>query len=297
MAITGALALVMVTGCAREQPSRTVPARPIAAVTTMVDLALTPATSADAFRRWAANDDVARAAGDERLGMAWADDGQVQVTASEFRQAKLAGTAVTRFTYGRPRLYVPRQAGYPRWFVAEVDRNGQDTLMAFTKRAEGSRFRLSMAAAVAKGAKIPAVATGPEGYAFALTPHDQGLLIQPTLVASLQAAIAEEGTKSYSTKVMRPGPYTTGYFESAQKAARKAGKEGLLHDAGFNGTALPVFPLRTQDGGALVLYGLSRAVSTTIKTPGKGHLVLPPEAAHLLAGPLTGTELQVYENL
>lgn len=300
--ITAALPLLVaagtVAGCAGEQPKKAPAARPIAAVTTVADVALTPESAATAFARWVANDDVARAAGDERLGMAWADDGQVPVTASEYRRALLAKTSVTRYVYGKPTLYVPHQTGYPRWFVAQVARNGQNTLMAFTKRAQGARFTLSMAATVAKGVKVPTVTVGSDGYAAALTPRDHSLVIEPpTLVASLQAAIAEEGSKSYSTKVMRSGPYTTGYFDRAQKAAKKAGKDGLIYDAGFNGTALPVFPLRTKDGGALVLYGLSRDVSTTIKTPGKGHLVLPQEASHLLAGPLSGSKLQVFENL
>lgn len=301
VAITAALSLLVaagtVVGCAGERPKKAPAARPIAAVTTVADVALTPKSAATAFGRWVANDDVARAAGDERLGMAWADDGQVQVTASEYRRALLAKTSVTRYVYGEPTLYVPHQTGYPRWFVAQVSRNDQNTLMAFTKRAQGARFKLSMAATVAKGVKVPPVTVGSDGYAAALAPRDQSLVIQPTLVASLQAAIAEEGSKSYSTRVMRSGQYTTDYFDRAQKAAKKAGKDGLIYDAGFNGTALPVFPLRTKDGGALVLYGLSRDVKTTVKTPGKGHLVLPQEASHLLAGPLSGTELQVFENL
>jgi hypothetical protein len=299
--ITAALSLLAaagtVAGCAGEQPSKAAPTRPITAVTTVADVPLTPESAAAAFTRWVANDDVARAAGDERLGMAWADDGQVPVTASEYRRARLAKTSVTRYTYDKPTLYVPRETNYPRWFVAEVARNGQNTLMAFTKRAQGARFKLSMAATVAKGVKVPPMTVTPDGYATALVPRDQSLVIEPRLVASLQAAIAEEGTKSYSTKVMRSGPYTTGYFDRAQKAAKKASKDGLIYDAGFNGTALPVFPLRTEDGGALVLYGLGRDVSTTIKIPGKGRLVLPPEASHLMASPLTGNELQVDENL
>jgi hypothetical protein len=299
--ITAALPLLVaagtVAGCSGKQPPKNSLARPIVAVTTVADVPLTPESAATAFTTWVANDDVARAAGDERLGMAWADDGQVQVTASEYRRALLAKTSVTRYSYGKPTLYVPHQTSYPRWFVAEVARNDQNTLMAFTKRARGTRFKLSMAATVAKGVKVPPVTVDPDGYAAAPNSRDQSLVIPPSLVASLQAAIAQEGTKSYSTKVMRSGPYTSGYFDRAQKAAKKANKDGLIYDAGFNGTALPVFPLRTEDGGALVLYGLSRDVSTTIKVPGKGHLALPPEASHLLAGPLTGNELQVLENL
>ncbi|WP_157963607.1 hypothetical protein [Actinocorallia populi] len=286
--------LLLGAGCSAE-PERPRDARPVAIATTSSDVPLTPQSAARAFTLWTVNDDLARASGDERLALAWAADSQRAVTAAEYRKAAAAGVPVARHSYGRPTLWVPRLDGYPQWFVASAPRGRETALMAFVRSSAEARWRLSLLAVPDRGVKPPKVEIDADGYAAALPPEDQSVLIAPSLVAPPQAAVAEDGPGSYSARVLKAGPYTTGYYTEKEKAAKKAAKEGLAYTSMFTATSQPVFPLRTEDGGCLVLYSLTRDVSLTQKE--EGPLDVPGELAHLAAGELTGRELHVFSSL
>ncbi|WP_344453889.1 hypothetical protein [Actinocorallia aurantiaca] len=286
--------LLLGAGCsgARERPRD---ARPVAIATTSTDRPLTPESAARAFSAWAANDDLARASGDERLALAWSADSQRAVTASEYREAAFGSTPLPRHSYGRPKLWVPRMEGYPQWFVASVSRGGTAALMAFVKSSPEGRFRLSLVAVPARGLKPPKVKVDSDGYATALSTEDQSVLIAPALVAPPQAAVAEEGPRSYSARALKEGPYTTGYYTANEKAAKRAAKEGLEYTSTFTATSQPVFPLRTEDGGCLVLYSLTHDVGLAQKE--EGPLEVPEDVAHLVAEPPVGRELHVFHSL
>ncbi|MEO3786561.1 hypothetical protein ABGB12_24820 [Actinocorallia sp. B10E7] len=286
--------LLLGAGCSAGE-KRTRDARPVAIATTSADLPLTPESAARAFSVWAANDDLARASGDERLALAWASDSQRAVTASEYREAASKGVPPARHVYGKPTLWVPKAEGYPQWFVASVSRDRRTTLMAFVKSSAEGRFRLSLVAVPGRGVKLPKVKVGPDGHATALSPEDQSVLIAPSLVAPPQAAVAEDGPKSYSARVLKEGPYTTGYYTENEKAAKKAAKAGLEYTSTFTATSQPVFPLRTEDGGCLVLYSLTHDVGLGQKE--EGPLDVPEDVAHLVGEQPTGRELHVFRSL
>ena len=289
-----ALLALLLTGCSaeREHPRD---ARPVAIATTSSDRPLTPHSAARAFSVWAVNDDLARASGDERLALAWSTDSQRGVTAAEYREAAAKGLPLARHTYGRPTLWVPRVEGYPQWFVASVSRNRTTVLLAFVKSAPEGRFRLSVTAVPDKGVKLPSVVVDADGYATSLSPDDESVLISPVLVAPLQAAVAEDGPKSYSARALKAGPYATGYYSQSVKDAKKAAKDGLKYTSTFTATSQPVFPLRTKDGGCLVLYSLTHDAKFVRKD--EGPLKVPGDAAHLVPEPPAGRELHVFSGL
>lgn len=281
-------------GCsARERPPRD--ARPVAIATTSADVPLTPRTAARAFAVWTANDGLARASGDERLALAWAADSQRVVTAAEYREAAAGGRPVVRHSYGEPTLWVPRVEGYPQWFVASVPRDGRTALMAFARPSADARWRLSLVALPAERTRVPKVEVDSDGYATALSTEDQSVLIAPSLVAPPQAAVAEDGPRSYSARVLKAGPYTTGYYAESQKAAKKAAKDGLEYSSTFTATSQPIFPLRTEDGGALVLYSMVQDV--VLAREEEGPLEVPEEAAHLVSEKPSGRELHLFRTL
>jgi len=282
-------------GCSADEP-RPRDARPVAIATTSTDVPLTPRSAARAFSVWTTNDGLARASGDERLALAWALDSQRQVTAAEYRKAAAEGRPVARHSYGVPTLWVPRLEGYPQWFVASVRRDGRPALMAFVKSSAEARWRLDLVALPEGGSRVPAVEVDSDGYATALSSEDRSVLIAPSLVAPPQAAVAEDGPRSYAARVMRPGPYTTGYYADAQKAAKKAAKDGLEYSSTFTATSQPIFSLRTEDGGALVLYSLARTEILT--RPEEGPFKVPGEAVHLAVDPKpSGRELRLFHVL
>jgi hypothetical protein len=315
------LALSAGAGCS-SQGSR--PTEPVATTAggSPIDERLTPEIATRAFRSYVQNDDVARASGDERLALSWADDGQAQLTAAEFRKAAFTGDPVPRYAYSRQRFYVPRLTKYPKWFVVTADRTSgsapgapgargarggsggsggrddkQAVLMAFVRKSADSRWRLSLSTSLEPKVKQPQITVGEDGYAMPLATFDIGLVIQPRIVPAMQATLAEEGPESLATKVMLTGSHTSGYYLRDQHNEARNKERGLAYDSVYAATGFPIYSLRTADGGGLVLYALSRNTVTFVKDKRHGHLSVPRDAAHLLDTIVLKDELDVTETL
>lgn len=308
--IAAAVPLVLalaVAGCAEEkavarpEPSvpETVPPAPVP---------LTPQVAERAFRTYVTDEDVARAAGDERLALTWTSDGQSQLTAAEFRKAAYDGDAVRRFVYGKPRLYVPKlkDGAYPQWFLVSVDRSvlGESksksrrrVLMAFILRGPSDHWKLTLAAPLQKKAKEPKVAIDKDGYAEALGSDDESLLIRPRDVGGIQATIAAEGGGSVAAKVMASNAVTTGFYKDARRAKKKARKDDLTLQIVYTATPFPYFGLRAKNGGGLVVYSLFRNTSLVAEKPGAPKPEIPEDAEHLLDGTVEGNEVDTTSTL
>ncbi|MGH3241454.1 MAG: hypothetical protein ACRDNL_13835 [Spirillospora sp.] len=297
----------LAAGCAEGKAK----ARPSAGTATMsppepVPVALTPQVAERAFRTYVTDEDVARAAGDERLALNWTSDGQSQLTAAEFRKAAYDGDPVRRFSYGEPRLYVPKlkDAAYPQWFLVSVDRSvvGESkskrrALMAFILRGPSDQWKLTLATLLQPKMKEPKVTIGPDGYATPLGSDDTSVLIRPRDVGGIQATIAAEGGGSVAAKVMKPGTVTTGYYRATRRAKKKAKEKDLTLQVVYTATPFPYFGLRTDHGGGLIIYSLFRNTSLVAKDPGTPKPEIPEEAEHLLDGTVEGIEVSMTATL
>jgi hypothetical protein len=301
VALVTVLLMSGMTACAQPKKTDT---WPVAVTSTPASEPLTPQVAAQALKDYVNNEDVARASGDERLALSWASDGQAQLTAAEFRKSAFTGDPVSRYVYGKPTLYVPRLTSYPQWFMASVDRTVRGTpsskrsvLMAFNRPAAAARWKLSLSTLLLKGSKAPQVQVDPQGYATALATFDPTLVIRPRDVQSIQAGLAEEGAANPGARVMKTGPYTSGYYTQTLKAKKKAKEAGLTYEPVFAATEFPVFGLRTVDGGGLVLYALSRSTVTYVRKKGQPQPAVPRDVAHLLDSRVLKDQLQVWETL
>jgi hypothetical protein len=305
-ALVAAAVAVAVAGCSAHGKRSATPVATVAGGSP-VDERLTPDIASRAFRSYVNNDDVARASGDERLALSWADDGQAQLIAAEFRKAAFTGDPVPRYGYSGQRIYVPRLSDYPKWFVVTADRTTEDAsgketdkqtvIMAFVRKSADSRWRLSLSTLLDPKVKRPQIVVGQDGYATPLATFDVGLTIQPRVVPGMQATLAEEGPASLAAKVMRTGSHTSGYYLQDQRNEARDKERGLAYDTVYAATAFPIFSLRTADGGGLVMYALSRNTVTFVKDKKHGHLSVPRNAAHLLDTIVLKDELDVTETL
>jgi hypothetical protein len=171
--------------------------------------------------------------------------------------------------------------------------------MAFILRAPGERWTLSLRTVLAPKAKEPKVVLDAYGYATPLTTADTSVLIRPREVPGIQATVAAEGPDSVAARVIESGPVTTGYYDKARKAKRRAKAKGLTLTTVVTATPFPIFQLRTQNGGGLVLYSLYRSSVTGVgdKAREDAKPPIPPEAEHLLNGTVEGNEVHVSETL
>lgn len=313
--MTAALAAVLLVptaaSCAGEHKTITTP---VAETTSAAPEKLTPDVAAQTYKAYVNNDDVARASGDERLALSLTADGQAELTAADYRKTAYTGDPLPRYTYGTPAIYTPRLTTYPQWFVVSVERTllgaptsppsaqpqaspdphgshgsqgssgssgKQLVLFGFVRTSPDTRWRLSLATQMVAGAKLPQVAIDKDGYATPLATFDGDLMIPPRNVPGIQATLAGEGQQSVAAAVMKAGAFTTGYYTQSLTAKQKAADAGQAYDTVITATGFPIFPLRTADGGGLVLYSLSRDTITFLKKKG-GRLPPPREAAHLL---------------
>lgn len=294
-----------VAGCAEGETE----ARPTVTVpqtSPPAPVPLTPDVAARAFQTYVTDEDVARAAGDERLALTWTSDGQSQLTAAEFRKAAYDGDPVRRFVYGKPELYVPRlkDAAYPQWFVVSVDRSvlgkpksERRALMAFILRGRSDHWKLTLTTFLQEKTKEPKVAIDADGYATALSTNDPSVLIRPRDVGGIQATIAAEGGGSVAAKVMKSNAVTTGFYQDARREKKKAKKKDLTLQVVYTATPFPYFGLRTKGGGGLVVYSLFRNTSLIAKDPGTPEPEIPEDAEHLLDGTVEGNEVDTTATL
>jgi hypothetical protein len=296
---------VAVTGCAEgrteARPTVTMPS-----TSPPKPVALTPQVAEHAFRTYVTDEDVARAAGDERLALTWTSDGQSLLTAAEFRKAAYDGDPVQRFVYGEPKLYVPKlkEAGYPQWFMVSVDRSvmgrsksKRRVLMGFILRGPADHWKLAIASLLRPKTDEPDVVIDKDGYAKALGSDDASVLIRPRDVGGIQATIAAEGAGSVAAKVMRTGDVTTGYYRAARRAKKRAKDKDLTLQVVYTATPFPYFGLRTEHGGGLIIYSLFRNTSLIAEDPDTPKPEIPEEAEHLLDGTVEGNEIDTTTTL
>lgn len=284
---------VGVTGCSSH-------ATPAAAESEEPSGPLTVAEATAAFRTFVAADSVARASGDERLALSLATDGRADLTAAAYSKAAFSGVPVPRYKYGRPQLFVPTVAGYPRWFVAMVDRwhggKRRTALMAFMKPEQDGRWQLSLSTLLDPGVARPRLVRDSRGFAKALPTTTTGLVSEPRMVGGLQATMVEEGPEGPSAGVIAQGPYTSGLYRKITAQKKRMKERGLAYDALFSATSTPMFVLRTADGGALVLYCYTLETTTLRrKSRQERRLPVPEKVAPLLKKLVIKRELDTTE--
>jgi hypothetical protein len=169
-------------------------------------------------------------------------------------------------TFRPDAFYLPEADSYPRFFVVAATRAGPPAraLLLFEQARPAAQWKLSSVSALAAGTDLPRLAADRAGYVPVVYPAAAGLLARPDSVGALQAAVVDEGPASASAAVVTPGPLTTGLYAAAR--ARTPGRpaspgQGVTRGPGgpweLEGSRLPLFALRTADGGALVLYAMS----------------------------------------
>ncbi|MGS2643086.1 hypothetical protein [Streptosporangium sp. LJ11] len=235
---------------------------------------------------------------DRRLMQEQTRDGQEALTAAAFNGS---AEALPHYTWGTPRLLVPRNQRGPLWFAAVVDREEPSgrvrTAVLTLMRHDGEDWRVSSTSLLDEGVRPPVVATDAEGYTTALGEEDATLAISPRLMAPLHATSAEEGERGFAAGLIEAGPHTTGFAdEITRRRADGKADDCLSYDSIFAASDYPVHALRTADGGALVLYSLIRTTTRTIKiTPCGSDIQIPPEARKLTKERFIPKELRTVE--
>ncbi|GAA5044264.1 hypothetical protein HNP84_004590 [Thermocatellispora tengchongensis] len=273
--------------------------------------ALTQEEAREAVERYLATDDVLRAGGDLRMALSLARDGQAALTIAAYRST---GLRPARYAWQVEDVYVPRLERAPYWFTAVVRRTGREAeggsgaagkavrgsesrtaLLTLMKQDDEARWQLSFGSLLLDGADPPEVALDADGYATALPSRDETIGVSPQLMPPLHATVAEEGSKGFSAGLIEPGPYTTGYSDEIAEEKQQARHDGLDYDSIFSATQSPIFALRTEDGGALVSYEMTRTTTLTARLPSAPWIEVPENARWAANDQAVSNELRIIE--
>ncbi|MEV4171809.1 hypothetical protein [Nonomuraea sp. NPDC049709] len=289
-------AVTACTGNAQPAPTRSAAAASATASPSPAPPAVTRAEAAEEFSAIIATDDALRVKSplEGRLDMVKNDvttGGQSQIAVAAFLAT---GYAPPRFRWGAPTLYVPRFApDEPApWFSALVTRDGRPALLTFTK---SDRWRLSSAAELLPGQELPKIKLDAEGYASAVAPDDKTVTISPQFIGPVHASVAETGTAGVTAGLLAAGPYTTDVAEQIASQREKAKNDGFSYDSIFSADNYPVYALRTEDGGALIQYSLTRTTTTTTKTAEDDYIPVPEQARWAITTPVLRRTLKLIE--
>lgn len=178
------------------------------------------------------------------------------------------------------RYLIPRQVGWPKFFVADVATNrgsGSRWLLVFRHAGADQPWKAVYVAAVAT-ANMPDFAKDEDGYAVDLGLGGTDLLVQPGQLSQAYATYLGSG---------QGGTFADGRSTSqlrADRAAqgRTANSVTQYADQPASGGDLAPVALRTADGGALVFFATRHQSRSTFRAGYK--LALDADTKALMSG-------------
>ncbi|WP_314172530.1 hypothetical protein [Streptomyces winkii] len=180
-----------------------------------------------------------------------------------------------------PRFLIPRQAGWPKFFVADARSNRtQDGrwLLVFQRDDADSDWRASYLAVIQNSEK-PQFVIGKRGFAKAVPGGPgSGLAVAPDKLSDAYVSYLGEGTGDFA-----PGEHTSTRREQRKGSASRPGKRTQFADVPARAPQYAPFALRTKDGGAIVFFASQHH---TKETYAKGYK--PPVKDPLVRALMTG---------
>jgi len=200
------------------------------------------------------------------LPQGYSDAAARSVTTGAELQAQLffkgaSGSPITKLTHVT--FYVPRLAGYPRWFWVAGQQGGSGAaghLFVMVQSARSAPWKTAAALydldSAARMVHYLAewVARDASGYATAVSPGELGLAVSPSAMPATYASYLDQRAPRLVRRLFKPGPYTTDYIASNNKIARGAGRYGWRDTDHQAPAQLPVYGLWLNTGAAFVIF-------------------------------------------
>jgi hypothetical protein len=243
--------------------------------------AVTTAQARHVFASYVEVADRAAVSRDATLASSVVTGVQQTTVSAQLKAAQSGDGGVARYRYGSPAFYLPQPGGYPRWFVASVQRtltgqpassgspgnpNGTagvrlaatgQVLMVFEQARKTSPWLLASASQLPAGESVPPLAVNGAGYVATVPLSSGAQLARPDVAGPLQAAVVDDGPASPTAKVVAAGSLTTGIYAAARASAGGLrAPPGDVYEWELEGAPYTMFALRTASGGALVFYAM-----------------------------------------
>ncbi|PAU44814.1 hypothetical protein CK936_32860 [Streptomyces albireticuli] len=183
------------------------------------------------------------------------------------------------------RFTVPKQAGWPKFFLADTrsNRDRNRWLVVFLREGPKDPWRAGYLSIVGPD-RVPEFATDGDGYAEAVPVaegRDTGLAKDPGTVSRAYTDFLRTGEGG----AFAPGPRTSGVREERDKLRRTPTFWTEFIDVPERAPDFPTPALRTEDGGALVFFTAHHRERRTM-AKGLRPAVTDPRTRTLVTGEL-----------
>ncbi len=183
------------------------------------------------------------------------------------------------------RFLIPAKAGWPRWFVADTDSNRdvdddpeQNTrwFVAFVKSGPDARWEAAYLSILTPD-EIPEFAEDAEGHAKPVEADADDLAVAPARLSEEYADFLGRGGESFAD-----GQHTSDWRAQRETNADRPGRTTQWVDQPLDKGDFAPLALRTEDGGAMVLFTTRHFEK---QTAARGvPLTVRPEVRALLKG-------------
>ncbi|MGW1072642.1 hypothetical protein [Streptomyces sp. NPDC002537] len=185
------------------------------------------------------------------------------------------------------RFTIPKQAGWPKFFVADTrsNRDGNRWFVVFLRDGVKEPWRAGYLSILSPD-KVPAFVTDKDGYAEAVPAakgkgQDPELALAPDAVSAAYTDFLRTGGGS----AFAPGPRTTGMREERDKLKRTPTFWTEFIDTPEPADGFPAVALRVEGGGALAFFSAHHRERRTM-AQGLRPAVTDPRMKALLTGDL-----------
>ncbi|NLU70167.1 hypothetical protein HCC30_23350 [Streptomyces sp. HNM0574] len=160
------------------------------------------------------------------------------------------------------RFLIPKQAGWPKFFVADsaTNREGNDRwLFVFERNSSKEDWKASYLSVLGPD-EIPNFATDKDGYVKPVpTGSRSGLAVAPDKLSKTYTRFLKDGGDEFA-----PGPHTSGWRQQREAVASNERMRTEYIDLPALPPQFAPFGLETDDGGALVFFGSQHHVKQTV---------------------------------
>jgi hypothetical protein len=164
-----------------------------------------------------------------------------------------------------PRFVIPRMSGWPKWFLADTKGPGGRWLLSFTRGGADEPWKASYLALL-KPSEVPKFKLDTDGYAEVVPANDKGLFKAPEQLSAEYATYLSSKGKD-GDSVFAKGQWTSKVVSDRAQNTTDPRLIIQYNDRPAKGPAYAPLALRTEDGGAFVLF-TSHHPWKISKTPG-----------------------------
>lgn len=185
---------------------------------------------------------------------------------------------------------IPKKAGWPRFFLADVDSNrDQDEgaldnrwVLVFVRNGVDELWRAAYLA-IMNPSRIPALKTDEDGWAVPVAPESAALAVAPRSLSEEYSSYMQSGRPEH----FKDGPHTSAWRTSRTQEANLPGMTTQYIDQPLDSDNFGPLGFVMEDGDALVFFTVRNYER---QTAAKGvRLKIHPDVKALLTGNVTST--------